>query len=106
MSAAKFECITQYSDKFNELISEDQKGKNFCSFFSLITIYNFLNSFDRNIADDTSKTIHESNIGQAIMCHIINDIGNQLFFEDLLKFTDLNKGDIMATSVELIKHNI
>jgi len=98
MTDFKFNSITQYSSEFNEITAGDNmKGKNFCPFFSLITANRFLSG------KDIDKHLHEGNIARAIMCHVIYDKGDQMYFAELLSMTDLSPKDIVATTVELIE---
>lgn len=104
MAFNKFHCITQYSNKFNELLDVGNlRGKNFCPFFSLICAQNFLSD---DIKRSLSKDTHELNIYNAIKNHVNFNISNQIYFEELINITNLNASDITATSVPLIAQEI
>ncbi len=91
-----FETITQFIDPNPESKTNSQLyKKNACCFFSIISACDFIKT------KDMSKTKHEQNIYTAIANNILNQ-NNDMTFDQLLTFTDLKRGDIMATTVELI----
>jgi hypothetical protein len=96
-----FESITQYNKKFDDLfVNPNQKGFA-CGFFSILTANHFLKN---NLMD--LKT-HENNIEEAIRYTAKKKIFSGVNFDDLLDMTsNLNKNNIMATSVELINSGI
>jgi hypothetical protein len=98
---AQFESITQYNNKFNNLfININQKGFA-CGFFSVLTVYNYLQN---NLYD---KNVHEKNIEEAIKYTAKKKIFSGVNFDNLLEMvSNLNKKNIMSTSVELIKIGI
>lgn len=101
MTEFNFSCITQYSSEFAEITSTDNmKGRNFCPFFSLITANQFL------IGKNYNKRDHEGSIARSIMCHVLYDKGHQMYFNELIELTDLDTKSIIATTVELVAHNI
>jgi len=95
--------------------------KIFCPFFALCTINSFFSrknmvkcNVDKNDGKDhkyehiidLSKQAHELCLAKAVTAHALNNIGDQMFFEKLIRFTNLNVKDINATNVELILNNI
>lgn len=96
-----FTTFNQYDKRFSHITSRnDMRGVNFCPFFSLKTA----NEYMKNQL--TTQTVHEENLTFAIDSHAGNHVGNTLDFESLISFTSLNKRDIIATSIELIRENI
>lgn len=97
----KFDSITQYNQKFDKLFHNiNQKGYA-CGFFSILTAYSYLKY---NLYD---LETHEKNIEEAIKYTAKNNIVGGINFDNLLKMTsNLNKNNIMATSVELINAGI
>ena len=91
-----FETITQFIDPDADFKTNSQLyKKNACCFFAIISACEFIKN------KDMSKTKHEQNIYNAISNNILNQ-NNDMTFDQLLTFTNLNKNDIMATTVELI----
>jgi hypothetical protein len=92
-----FDSITQYNKKFDQLFTNvNQKGYA-CGFFSILTA----NAYLKYGAFDLST--HESNIEEAIKYTAKKKIVGGINFDNLLGMTtNLNKNNIMATSVELI----
>jgi hypothetical protein len=97
-----FESFTQFDHRYDELYPKESKyKKSACSFFSLISAYNFLNS-----KITMSKKSHQDNIDQATLNYICKEIKGHLSFEELLKYSTVDIKTIEATSVELINENI
>lgn len=100
MTEYYFNCVTQYSKEFEEIITDNMKDKNFCAFFSLITAKRFL------IGEELNKFIHEGNIARAITSHILCNINKQMSFDELIRFTDLDAKNIIGTTTELVANDI
>ena len=107
-STPKFTSITQYDPVFTDLThNRNQRGKNFCPFFALISAYRFLSPGpSAGTPARLSRQQHELNVAKAVMAHTLHEIGEQMYFTDLLTFTPFHNGDVIATSVELIRHKI
>ena len=100
MSIQVFNSITQYDKIFHQLGPDAvNRGKNFCPFFSLITVQDFF------LNKKLSKFVHDQNVVKAVLTHVNQAVYDQLYFTDLISLTDIDKS-IVATSVELIKENI
>jgi hypothetical protein len=97
----KFDSITQYNKKFDQLFTNvNQKGYA-CGFFSVLTANTYLKYglFD--------LPTHENNIEEAIKYTVKKKIVGGVNFDNLLEMTtNLNKNNIMATSVELINAGV
>lgn len=101
MSVNYFDSITQYSKDLEAIVQDENlKGKNFCPFFSLITALNFLKG------SEPTKECHENSVIQSVLTHSLYNVGNQMYFNDLISLTDINPNEIIATSVELIRENV
>lgn len=91
-----FQTITQFIDIDDEEYNRKKYNKNACHFFALKTAYEFMKK------KECSKTTHEANIYYAI--NVNKAMANkELYFDEIIKFTNLNKNDICATSTEIIK---
>ncbi len=91
-----FQTITQFIDIDDEEYNKKKYNKNACHFFALKTAYEFMKK------KECSKTTHEANIYYAI--NVNKAMANkELYFDEIIKFTSLNKNDICATSTEIIK---
>lgn len=94
-----FQTITQFinTDIDTDDVEYNNKkyNKNACHFFALKTAKEFF----RN--KDFSKVTHETNINFAINMNKLYQ-NNEMYFDELIKFTDLKSGDINATTTELI----
>ena len=96
-----FNSITQYDKMFAEIAKGKFGGINFCPFFALITALKFLNK------DNNNSDIHNENVIKAVLNHVTNNKGQTMTFNDLIgNFTNIDKKNINATSVVLIKDNI
>lgn len=91
-----FQTITQFINTEDEEYNSKKYNKNACHFFSLKTAKEFFKK------KDMSKTCHESNIYFAINMNKLFQ-NHEMYFEDVIKFTDLSSKDICATSTELIE---
>jgi hypothetical protein len=96
MNSNYFQTITQFINTEDEEYNKKKYNKNACHFFALKTAKEFFKK------KDLSKTCHEANIYYAINMNKLYD-NHDMFFEDVIKFTDLKQNDIMATSTELIE---
>lgn len=97
----KYDSITQYNKKFDQLfVNINQKGYA-CGFFSILTanVYLEYGLFD--------LLTHENNIEEAIKYTAKKKIVGGINFDNLLEMTtNLKKNNIMATSVELINAGV
>jgi hypothetical protein len=97
----KLDSITQYNKKFDQLFTNvNQKGYA-CGFFSILTANTYLKYgfFD--------LLTHENNIEEAIKYTAKKKIVGGVNFDNLLEMTtNLNKNNIMSTSIELINAGI
>jgi len=91
-----FQSITQFTNINNIESEKNNYNKNACHFFSLKTAYEFI----KNKRSD--KEIHESNIYFAMNLNKLYQ-NKDLFFEEVIQFTDLSKSMIYATTTELVK---
>ena len=92
-----FQTITQFinTDDFDDYILK-KYNKNACHFFSLKTAYEFMKK------KEGSKTTHEANIYFAINMNKIYQ-NHDMYFDEVVKFTNLKQSDILATTAELLK---
>lgn len=91
-----FQTITQFIDIDDEEYNRKKYNKNACHFFALKTAYEFMRK------KECSKTTHEANIYYAI--NVNKAMANkELYFDEIINYTTLNKNDICATSTEIIK---
>lgn len=96
-----FESITQYDKSFDDLFTNINHKGFACGFFSILTVGNFMAFANR------SKLSHENIIKKTIEYCANKKINHGLNFDELFDiFCNLNKKNIMSTSVELIKNNI
>lgn len=96
-----FESITQYDKMFAEIAKGNFAGKNFCPLFSLLTALDWIQN---NKMDQLS---HNENVIKSVINHVGAKVGQTMTFDNLIgTFTKLNKKEIMATTVELVKENI
>jgi hypothetical protein len=101
MSISKFESITQYNKNFDKIfLNVKQKGFA-CGYFSILTANRFL---EYNAVD---KKTHESNVEEAIKYTAKKKIYGGVDFNKLLETTsNLNKKEIIGTSIELINAGV
>ena len=94
--------ITQYDHIFDDIVVNTQfKAKNFCPFFSIITVNNFLHN--RSV----TKTAHIQNICFAVLKHIKTKISEQLTFDELIKMEKKEyTNKIGCTTTELLKEEL
>lgn len=92
-----FQTITQFIDIDDNEYNKKKYNKNACHFFALKTAYEFMKK------KEGSKTTHEANIYFAINMNKLYQ-NHDMYFEEVVKFTDLKQSDISATTTELIKN--
>ncbi len=88
-----FQSITQY---INSEQNNASYNKNACHFFALKTAYEFMKK------KEGSKTTHESNIYFAVNLNKLYQ-NQDMYFDEIIKFTSLKPNDVCATSTELIE---
>jgi hypothetical protein len=88
-----FQSITQY---INSEQNSTGYNKNACHFFALKTAYEFMKK------REGSKTTHESNIYFAVNLNKLYQ-NQDMYFDEIIKFTSLKQSDVCATSTELIE---
>jgi len=91
-----FQSITQFVNINNLESEKNNYNKNACHFFSLKTSYDFIKN------KRTDKEEHEANIYFAMNLNKLYQ-NKDMFFEEVVQFTDLGKSSIYATTTELIK---
>jgi len=91
-----FQTITQFIDTEDDEYNKKKYNKNACHFFALKTAYEFMKK------KDCSKITHEANIYFAINMNKIYQ-NHDMFFDEVIKFTNLKTSDISATTTEIIK---
>lgn len=97
---SSFSSITQYDKQFDHIFKHTKKGFA-CSYFALLTAWNYFNNckFD--------KDTHENNIKNAVIFSELIGESSGIDFETLLKnYTNLNFSNVIGTNSELIKNNI
>jgi len=90
-----FQTITQFIDTDDTEYNKKKYNKNACHFFALKTAYEFMKK------KEGSKTTHEANIYFAINMNKLYQ-NHDMYFEEVIKFTNLKISDICATTTELI----
>ncbi len=88
-----FQTITQY---INSDINNPLYNKNACHFFALKTAYEYMKK------KEASKTTHEANIYFAVNLNKLYQ-NQDMYFDEIIKFTNLKSNQICATTSELIK---
>jgi hypothetical protein len=97
---SSFISITQYDKQFDVICKETKKGFA-CSYFAILTAWNYLNNYKYD------KQSHENNIKNAIIFSELIGESHGINFETLItNYTDLNNNSIIGTTSELIKTNI
>lgn len=91
-----FQTITQFANIDNIESENNNYNKNACHFFSLKTSYEFI----KNKRID--KEAHEANIYFAMNLNKLYQ-NKDLFFDEVIGFTDLGKSTIGVTTTELLK---
>lgn len=94
-----FETYNQFDKKFDKY-SKFKSDRSACPLFAIVSAHNFLNNLE------ISKETHEKNLELAISKYNSNNFPKYIGFEDLIKYTSLDKNNIIATSPELISENI
>ena len=87
-----FNTIAQYDKEI------ENKSGNLCSLFSLITANNFMKN------GDTSRTVHEKNLKNTSLNFEINEIKDEMAFNDLLQYSNLSKSKIGVMLNESINY--
>ncbi len=80
--------------------NEEYKNLNFCSIFSLITSYNFL------MNGCISKEQHNENLQVSKLNYIIENLKDDICFDKLLSYSNIDTKDINFTNPELINIGI
>jgi len=95
-----FDTITQYDNKFDPLwlANPDVKKGLACPYFSLFISEKFMNK------NSTDKEDYEKDLELAINTNILMGTNDEMTFEQLVGYTDLNKKDIGCTVAELISN--
>ena len=88
--------ITQFITTNDEEYNNKKYNKNACHFFALKTAKEFLKN------KELSKTRHESNIYFAIDMNKLYQ-NHDMYFDEIINFTDLKSNDICITSTILIE---
>ncbi len=92
-----FQTITQFKNTEDDNYNKKKYNKNACHFFSLKTAYEFMKK------KECSKTTHEDNIYFSINMNKLHD-NQDMYFDEIIKYTDINKNEIYATTTDLIKN--
>ena len=100
LDPAFFETITQYDKKFDPLwlANPDVKKGLACPYFSLFIAERFMSE------DSTDKDDYEKDLETSINTNILMGTNDEMTFEQLVGYTDLNKKDIGCTVAELISN--
>jgi hypothetical protein len=91
-----FQTITQFINTEDEEYNSKKYNKNACHFFALKTAKEFFKK------KDLSKTGHEANIYFAINMNKLYQ-NHDMYFDEIIKFTNLKSSDICAATTELIE---
>jgi hypothetical protein len=91
-----FQTITQFINTEDEEYNNKKYNKNACHFFALKTAKEFFKK------KDLSKTGHEANIYFAINMNKLYQ-NHDMYFDEIIKFTNLKSNDICAATTELIE---
>ena len=96
-----FNTFTQYDKQFNDMFKDKNKKGYACTYFSLISVWKFING------EDPTKESHEKTIRQSLLLQSMCDIDFGLTFEELLvSYTNIKPSNIQATTPELINNEI
>lgn len=94
-----FNTVTQYDNKFNEIWLTNLEAKKglACPYFSILTIYNFLNG------GKIDKKTHEKNIEASINYATLVGTNEEMNFRELITGTNLDPSEIMCTATDLVR---
>jgi hypothetical protein len=95
-----FETITQYDNKYNNLLI-GSFNKSSCSMFSILIAYNFLENPYNN-----DKLQHEKCIDNGIVNYLYSGYNDMITFDEMLQFTNLDNKKIMGTTIDMILTNV
>ncbi len=94
-----FSTLTQYDKIFSNITNKPtMKNKNFCPFFSLLIASNFFKTCEIDNIE------YFKALASSIMLHDELNIGNQMSFDELVKYTTTSPNNIQGTTTELLKN--
>lgn len=101
-SENNFESKTQYDRSFDDIYKEYPKAKRglACPLFALVTASEYFRT--KNI----SKEKHEENLQKAVNISAMINTNQQMMFNKLISFTNLEPRNIVCTSTDIIKQGV
>lgn len=95
-----FETFTQYDEKFKELVKLGY-NKSSCPMFALITAHDFLEK-----PNEIGNSVHEKAVDLGAINYLLSGAEGMITFDQMLTYTNLNAGNVLGTSVQLVVEDV